>query len=184
MTEAERKLKIALDIFQALPQKEQLQIKEQEPDLYHALFGGDIIPNTYYLEPFIEKYQEGEQVGATAEQAAGKAVNLSGENGGFKSAKFSKVPAGVAEGQNIFQQLSIETQKMIKEEKPNIYNMLFKENVFVDTAALSAFTKDYPKESLEIKTMSDLNKLPLTAQLDFKKNFPGEYGRIVGIIKD
>lgn len=179
MTDAEKKLKTALDIFQGLPVKQQLEIKEQKPDLYHAIFGDDQIPNTYYLEPFIEKHQEGEQITTTTAQATGTAVNLSAERKGFKNAKFSKVPADIVNAKDLFQKLSVETQKMIKEDKPEIYDMLFKENVFVDNSALSAFKKDYSPSNLEVKTFADFDRLTLSAQVNFKNNFPGEYREIM-----
>lgn len=181
MNEPQQKLKTAQDIFQTLTTVEQLEIKQQQPDLYHALFGGDINPNTYYLEPFIEKYQTDENNGnyTESEQKSSK-VNLSAEIvQGFKNAKFSKVPADIVDANNIFQKLSVETQTMIKKDKPEIYNMLFKENVFVDTSALSAFTKDYSPSNLDVKTFADFDRLTLSAQVNFKNNFPGEYREIM-----
>ncbi|MXS70264.1 hypothetical protein GSF70_03460 [Flavobacteriaceae bacterium W22] len=178
MNEPQQKLETARYIYQSLPLEKQLEIKRQQPDLYHAIYGDDAIPNTYYLEPFIEAHKS--SINSDSEN-----VNLSAEIAeGFKNTKFSKVPASIVDANNLFQKLSIDTQMMIKNDKPEIYNMLFKENVFVDTSALSAFLKDYDPKYLEIKSIRDLETLSLNAQLDFKKNFPGEYGRIMGIIKD
>ncbi|PQA92756.1 hypothetical protein SAMN05421796_11060 [Chryseobacterium piscicola] len=179
MSDAQQKLETARNIYQSLPLEKQLEIKKQQPDLYHAIYGDDVIPNTYYLEPFIENNKTGLEGEIPKES---QNANLSAEIvKGFKNAKFSKVPASIVEANDLFQKLSIDTQMRIKKDKPEIYNMLFKENVFVDTSALSAFLKDYDPKYLEIKSIRDLETLSLSAQLEFKNNFPGEYASFMKI---
>ncbi|MFS4470045.1 hypothetical protein [Chryseobacterium sp. T20] len=176
MNKATEKLQNAQDIFQSLTTEQQHQIKTQEPETYHALFGGDTIPNTYYLDLFIEKYSE-----TPLEDKEKIDLSVETEGNDFKNAKFNNVPSDIVKARDIFHNLSIPTQKMIKDEKPEIYQMLFDVNVFVDKSSLSAFIDVYKPVFLKIKTFSDFDNMPLDDQLDFKNNLPGEYYEIMGI---
>lgn len=99
----------------------------------------------------------------------------------FKNIKMSANNATVETARDLFQKLPIDTQKKIKSENEEIYNSIFGKNVIVKESVLNDFFEKYQPLNEKIKTLDDLEKLPLEKQVLFKDNFPAEYKKIMNI---
>lgn len=99
----------------------------------------------------------------------------------FKNIKMSANNATVETARDLFQKLPIETQKKIKTENKETYNSIFGKNTIVKESVLSDFFDQYQPLNEKIKTLDDLEKLPLEKQVLFKNNFPKEYKKIMNI---
>jgi len=103
-------------------------------------------------------------------------------NNNFKNTTMSKTSVTLTKAHDIFQKLSLETQKYIKSEEPEMYHALFGGDALVNNYVLDQFFDKYEPLNEKIKTFDDLNNLSLEKQVFFKENFPGEYNEIMGIV--
>jgi hypothetical protein len=80
--------------------------------------------------------------------------------------------------QVIFQEMSLEEQKKLKEHFPDIYKALF-DSKDVNLTAINTFLNSHTPLNLKVRTFEQFNNLSLSDQLSFKSNFPDDYHRIV-----
>src|SRR5690606_19368029 len=82
--------------------------------------------------------------------------------------------------QKIFQTMPLEKQKELKEQFPELYNALW-DSLLINMSAVNQFIEKFEPLNERIRNFDELEKLSLTAQVEFKNQFPKDYARIMNL---
>lgn len=96
----------------------------------------------------------------------------------LSDAKMNKKSFTVSKAQDLFQKLPMETQKLIKAKKQDVYSAIWGKDLLIKTSLLNNFLNEYEWIYENIKTFRDFENLDLEKQLFFKENFPTQYKKI------
>lgn len=93
--------------------------------------------------------------------------------------KMNQNNSSVEKAKDLFQKLTLETQKEIQAKSPEIYNAIFGKDPLSKTELLDGFIDQYEQEANRVNAMDDFQEMDLEKQLYFKENFPDVYKEII-----